>query len=499
MSNCSKISKGKTLAKKLTVKYSNDLYKAIKFGNESGAVKSECLLNKVSNIKWLLDKASDGCSKPKLCSTSFVKEDEGYVNDVLQGVKNTYYTELWKGSIWNSNLEKLYSISSFSPEAYDPVCEGILGAGNEQCWINPSSHTRIRFWEWIDNVPTMVFESEDLFDITDRSQISIQYSALNKSYYLKVATLSGDVSSPTLIKITEDFATISSVTIQGTQSGGYPFQNALTEVVDKKNLIYVRRDANNIDYYSLVDLALIGTIDTTGFFYQAMTYDCKSNSLLLTGGGAANNALIHQVLFDCNNGTSGYTLTTTYDDANYINNNSMILSSGKLLVLTANLDPNPKLIFQVWSTCDPMHLKEEYVTDIELAISGNNFLNLLGLSKDDNGNIFVYVLDYNSTPQGYTSVIVFNSKYEFQYKQTLNDSPDFGVFEANFYPDFNNSFVDPKTGLTLVHSQNQNGAGGTSTYFLDHEVYSQIKPICLELTDDNVTTLISKLNALSKC
>lgn len=477
MSCNSKISKGKTLAKKLIAKYSNDLYKAIKFADLEGAEKYEDALNKATNINWLLDKASS-CSKPRLCSTSFSKSDEGYVNDVLIPDQVINFPELWKGSVYNTNQEKLISISSYSNDSL----------------LTPNVHTRLRFWEWVDNEPVMLFETDGLFDIQYRSPISIQYSSSNKAYYIKLATFNGDVSSPTLIKISEDFTIVVATNIQGTKSSGYPFQNALTEVVDKKNLIYVYRDSNYIDAYSLVDLSLVTTLNT-GVPFQAMTYDCKSDSLFLTGGGALNNALIHQISFTCDD----YTLETVYNSADYINNNSMMLCDGKMLVLTANLEPNPKLIFQVWSTCSPAHLKDQYVTDIELATIGNNFINLNGLAKDNNGNIFVYTLDINSNPVGMPSVLVFNKDYEFQYKQTLTDTSNFNVFDTSFYPDFNNSFIDPKTGLVVIHSQNQNGAGGWSTYFLDYEVYNQIKPTCLELSDDNVSALISKLNSISKC
>ena len=488
MSCTTKISLAKSLANSLSARYSYDMYKGIKFGDELGAAKNNSLLNSVSNIKWLLDKASNGCSVPRLCSTSFVKEDEGYVNNVFQPAIPSTYPDLWKGSVWNSNLEKMYSISSTS---IAPL-------------VSPNNHTRILFWEWIGNVPTLVFTTGDLFNIENRSQISIQYSPNQKSYYLKGATLVNDVSDPFLIKVSEEFTSVSIVTIAGTKSPGYPFQNGLTEVVDSKNLIYVRRDANNIDYYSLVDLSLVGTIDTTGLYYQAMKYDCKSDSLLLTGGGnsftGVNKAVIHQVLFTCDS----YTTSTVYENTELRNNNSMILSNGKLLVLTSSpntdtLLPPDKLTFQVWSTCSPMHLKEEYVTDIEMATGGEDFNNLLGLSKDNNGNIFVYCIDANSTPQGRPSILVFNKDYEFQYKQTLVDGADFSVFETTLYPDFNNSFVNPLTGLTLVHSQNQNGIGGISTYFLDYEVYTQIKPTCFCLTDDQVTTLTTKLKAIGKC
>ena len=93
----------KNLTKKLSAKYSFERYSRNRFGDKESVEKYDNILNNVSSIKWLLDKNCGCCDQP-LCDFSFEKEDEGYVNDVLQEQVNTRYTELWKGSIWNSNL-----------------------------------------------------------------------------------------------------------------------------------------------------------------------------------------------------------------------------------------------------------------------------------------------------------------------------------------------------------------------------------------------------------
>jgi hypothetical protein len=257
------------------------------------------------------------------------------------------------------------------------------------------------------------------------------------------------------------------------------------EVVDSLNFIFIKRDADNLDVHSLVDMSLIKTITTTGFLYQKMTWsECECN-LILTGGGDGANGVIHVV------DHVALTVTNKLNTASFKNNTSIITNDGKLLVLTR--DENTfEMVFQKWSTCDDMMLLDTVTTGISMGAAIPEFATIHSLIEDADGNILVTYIPFG----GNVTLAVFDKDLNLKFVRDLGFG-NTGSYIANSWTNTNINSVG--TNL-IIHDINKNGVGGITSYYLDYDSKSleRIKPKCVELTDAEINNLVNKLNGIPK-
>ena len=479
-------------SKGLLADLSYGLYKEITFGNTSKAQEYEKHIQDIESISWLLERherSTCSCS-PISCLCSGAASDasfssEEFINGTLdQNGQQPYLVELWKGVLKNTKSGKLISLSSRALDEYDPACELINGDRSPLCRLNPGTHKSLRFWEWEGNVPTMVFDTGEIFNgIQNFDVVSFYYSSLHDSYYIRVEDL---VDGSLLFKISSDFTDVQKVVVGTNPSpqGASP-QYVLMEVIDSLNYVLVNDEPNqNILVYSLADLTLIKTIDRTGVFFQKMTWDESECNLFLTG--RADNDPAEVNLLDINSGV----ITNKLTDSALRNNTSIITSDGNLLVL--NYDTTGflnEMVFQKFNTCDDGELIETINTGINLSIGVAEFIVIHSLLEDKDGNIIVtYLLQ-----GGNTEISVFDKDFNLKFTRDL----DWGVFGANLPNSWTNTNI-LDDGTLIIHEPQQNGVGGTETYYLDYntEALEVLNPGCVVLTDDEVCSLINKLNGI---
>lgn len=452
-------------------------YKEIQFGNMVKAAEYEKSIQDIKSIKWLLNTAN-GCScSMALCGNAagdWTFDSEQIILDTLSSGTPPDYNETWKGNLYNPKRDSVISLSTYTPIA------------------GPNNHTGIRLYEWKNGVATKIYELDGILDASAGTYTSFYYSASQNAYYLKAGNRNSDVMSPTVFKIHGDLTTAPISRVIGAR-GNTP-SDTVMEVVEELNLLLVRIDSDSIEAISLVDLSSVKTISTTGFPYQKMTWNKNECNLFLTGQGSGGNAVMH--LVDIAQGT----IVNHLDDSSLRNNTSLITKSGQLLIMTTDpVFPNNTLQFQRWNTCNTPTLLETIDTGLDLAIFPD-FFNLMTLSEDKNGNIYV---TYISDPSAgaVTSLTVFDKNFNIKY--TKNITPiglDFGIFSANFAPSWTNTPIVNSDGSIYIHSSNQNGSGGEATYYLDYtnKNLQQVTSPCVELTEDEVCSLINKLNGIPK-
>jgi len=493
MSCNSKIDSFFSKAKKLKAGLSYAVYKELLFGNTEKAEKYEKSLQDIKSLSWLLTKheySTCDCDKHDcLCagaSSDVVFNEEEFITGVLDvNGPGTTYPELWKGTLFNPKKGNLISVSSRALEVYDAACEAVLGVENPQCRLSPNTHRTLRFWEWNDKVPTLLFDTGLLFDgIQGFEVVSFYYSELHDSYYLKINSDTATLTGPIVVKVSGSFSSVQVFDVGGinVSSSSAP-DPVLMEVADSLNYIFIKRDADNIDVHSLVDMVLIKTITTTGFPYQKMTWnDCECN-LILTGGGNSGNAVIHVV--DHILGT----VTNKLDTNLYKNNTSIITNNGELLVLTRD-ENTSEMVFQKWSSCDDMELLETINTGISMGAVSPEFQTIHSLIEDDQGNIYVTYIPTG----GSTTLAVFDSSFVLKFTRDLG----FGSLGGSLPNSWTNSNINNSDSNAIVHNVNENGTGGLTSYYLDYDVKSlvRIKPKCIELTSEEISIVTNKLNAI---
>jgi len=475
MSCDSKIDSFFSKAKKLTAGLSYGMYKEIQFGNTEKVERLEKSLRDIKSISWLLKKHEDSvcdCNKHDcLCSgatSNWEVESEEIVDGVIGSINGSFYSDLWKGITFNSKLGKNVSLSTFG--------DGLS-----------FTHTGIRIYSWEKNVPTLIYEEDGVVDIDQGSHVSFYYSELHDSYYIKAGTHNNDTMVPTVIKVAGSFGLTLSVALGA--KGNLP-TDPVMEVSDELNLLFVRVDANTIEAISLVDLVSFKTITTTGFPYQKMTWNKCDCNLVLTGN-AAGDAQIHYV--DPETGL----VTNKLSDVSLSNNTSIVTNDGHVLVLTTGKPfPNNIIQFQKWTGCDDGVLVEFINTGILMGAAAADFENILTLNEDKDGNIYVtYVSD-----TGVTTLSVFDKDFVLKYTKPLPATvgSNFGVFGTNLVPNWTNSNINPEETSILTLPHNKNGVGGDGSYYVDYKIslLERIKPQCVVLTDEEVSSLVNKINSV---
>jgi len=495
MSCDSKIDSFHSKSKGLLADLSYGLYKEVNFGNTKRANEYARDIQNIESISWLLDKhekSTCGCA-PVSCLCTGASSNpsfgsESFVSNTLDvNGPPTTNVELWKGILYNNKTKQLISVSSRALDVYDPACEIINGTRAAVCRLNATTHKSLRFWSWEGNVPTLLFDTEEIFDgIQEFELVSFYYSELHNSYFLKTNSDAGSVTGPIVIKVSADFSSVVVYNAGGvnviTASDPSP---VLMEVVDSLNFIFIKRDANNLDVHSLVDMSLIKTITTTGFPYQKMTWsECECN-LILTGGGDSANGVIHVV------DHTALTVTNKLDTALYKNNTSIVTSGGKLLVLSR--DENTfEMVFQKWNTCDDMTLLESVNTGVLMGAGTPGFQAIHSFIEDADGSILVTYL----TAVGSVALSVFDKDFNLKFTKDLG----FGSLGANIPNSWTNTNINFAGTNLIIHDINQNGVGGVTSYYLDYSVDSLeiVNPTCVVLTDEEICSLVNKLDGIKK-
>jgi hypothetical protein len=455
------------------------MYKELQFGNTEKAAKYEKNLQDIKSISWLLKKHEySACNcNPSSCLCSGAASDwnvegEELLDDVLSNPNAPIFSNLWKGVTYNSKLGKNVSLVTFS--------DGLS-----------FTHTGIKIYSWEKNVPTLIYEEDNVLDIFQGSYVSFYYSELHDSYYLKAGTSTGDTMLPAVFKVPGAFNGPTLALAIGAKSN-LP-TDAIMEVADSLNLLFIRVDANTIEAVSLVDLLSFKTITTTGFPYQKMTWHSGECNLILTGNNNGS-ALIHYV--DVNAGT----VTNKLTDPALSNNTSVVMNDGHLLVLTTSqIPPGNTIQFQKWTACCDGVLVESIDTGIFMGALTADFDNILTLAEDKDGNI--YVTYVSGTLSGsVTSLSVFNKDFVLKYTKQLpaTAGDNFGLQSEKFVPNWTNNNINPAETSILLLPNHRNGVGGDGSYFLDYKIADlvRIKPKCVELTKEEVNFMVNKLTAM---
>jgi hypothetical protein len=489
----SKIDSFFSKARKLNAGLSYAVYKELQFGNTEEAEKYEKSLQDIKSISWLLKKheySTCDCNKhdclcPGAASNPTYNLEE-FISDTLDvNGPPTTFPELWKGVLYNKKSKQVISVSSRSLDVYDSACELALGSENPQCRLNPNTHKSLRFWSWEDNVPTLLFDTGEVFDgIAAFELVSFYYSELHDSYYLKVNSDSGATTGPVLIKVNSSFSSVQVFGLNGVNvSTANDPSPVLMELSDSLNYIFIKRDDDNIDVHSLVDLTVIKTIDTTGFPYQKMTWnDCDCN-LILTGSGDAGDAVIHVV-----DHIAG-TVTNKLNSSSYKNNTSIITNDGNLLVLTRD-ESTFTMAFQKWTACDDMKLISTVNTGLLMGAANPGFITIHSLIEDKDGNIFVVYLPLGQN----VTLAVFDKDLNLKFQRDLG--VDFGSLGDQIPNSWTNDNINNSQTNLIIHNISKNGVGGLTSYYLDYDSKSleRIKPKCIELTSEEISVLVNKIN-----
>ncbi len=479
-----------TKAKELNACLGYNLTQAICVGNKPKAICAERDLENIRSMSWLLSKHQAGLEEMCLCggadsNVRFVSEE--FVNNTLDvNGPPTTNVELWKGVLLNSKSNELISVSSRALDVYDPACEAIFGTENALCRLNPTTHKSLRFWSWDDNVPTLLFDTGEIFDgIQEFELVSFYYSELHDSYYLKVNSDAGAITGPILIRVSSDFTSVNVVGLNGVNvpTAANP-DPVLMEIADGLNYIFIKRDADNLDVYSLADMTFVKTIVTTGFPYQKMTWDSCECNLILTGGGDNGNAVVHVV--DHITGV----VTNKYNTALFKNNTSIIKNDGKLLVLTRD-ESTFTMVLEEWNTCDNMTMVNSVNTGILMGAGVPEFATIHSLIEDEEGNLYITYIPSGGT----ASLAVFDKDFNLKFTRSLG----WGPFGSNLPNSWTNSNINFTSTNLIVHEINQNGVGGTVSYYLDYDLDSleNPRPKCISLTDEEICDMVEKINRIT--
>ena len=492
MSCNGKISSFYSKANKLKAGLSYAIYKELQFGNTEKAEKYEKSLQDIKSLSWLLDRheySTCDCNKydclcPGAASDPTFKSEEFITNTLDQNGQAPDLVELWKGVLKNEKSGKLISLSSRALDLYNPACEIINGVGSPLCRLDPNIHKSLRFWEWNGNVPTMVFDTGQIFTgISAATVVSFYYSELHDSYYVRVED---QIDGSLLFKFSSDFSITQKIVLPMAPNPIVSVPRfVLAEVIDSLNYLVVNDEVNqNILVYSLVDLTLIKTISRTGVFFQKMTWADCSCTLFLTGRNDGNPAEVHGL-----NVATGV-ISSVFIDVNYRNNTSILNNAGELVVLNySTAGGNNELVFNVFSACSNPSLLNSVNTGINLYNGGNVFSVIHSMLEDSKGNI---ILTY--IPQGGTTTVsVFDKDFNLKFTRVLG----WGTSGTSVSNSWTNTNI-LEDGTLVIHQPQDGGVGGSVSYYLEYESKSleRIKPQCIVLTDEEISIVTNKLNAV---
>jgi hypothetical protein len=453
-------------AKELRATKSYELTQAVGVGNTKKAKCSERDLENIRSMSWLLSKHQQGLEKACLCDGAgpFKMEEELIESSSLPDPDtNPQFEELFRGVLYNPKLGKLVSLTSFRREDADP-----------------NYHTGIRIRSWEGAESTIIYEEDNLIEIELPSWVSFYYSELHDSYFLRTGTRIADPMDNTLFKVDGGFTSPTISYVTGVKNNN--FLDITLAVADEKNLLYLRFDSNVIEIVNIVDLTNVAVINTTGFPYQKMTWNPCECNLILTGNNLGS-AQIHYVDVD------NYTVTNKLSDASIINNTSIILNDGSLLVLTSG--PSLTVQFQKWSSCANGSLLETIETNLA---TSTDFFNLLNLQEDEFGNIYLTHINGSTKVQ----LSVFNSSGEVIYTKEIPTTPNlnFQPFTSSLVPDWNNSFISPSDNTLILNAHHRNGVGGNGLFYLKQRKLLQAKAKCISLTEEEICDLIEKIKRI---